>query len=477
MSAADDLRKAQEALNDPKFKGPYLFEKKQYSLTGLRDELIPVLEGRKAAEEKQAQETVRGFAAFNANVRRLEKQVKELQDIVNRDRNAFAKGKVSEAELSKSEKKLADAQLRLESLTTREAAPTGRTAVTTTQPTTTTAQPTGTATVGATTTTTPATSGTSTGAAGGGKKGGKKASDTAITTSWEETFKQKFPQYAYLLDVNVFGQDMSDLLRRAVTEKWYDSDQLETLMSQGVSGTNYYRNTTTNQQAFDKLTPANRQQLIDQKMIALRDTFGNLQFSEKQLMEIATKASRDGKEGKALELFVYQQALATTPGATGFVAATPASRVLSSAEADRIRAIGRDYGVRLSDQEVQDVLTGRKSEDDLRQSYKLVARKLYKGAEEDIDAGLTIQQIFAPYRQYAAAILEKSPNQIDFIDQNGVPTVYADALQGQEGPLSLGQWVQKLKSDPKYGYQYTSQANAEVSGMVSTLEKAFGFRK
>lgn len=306
------------------------------------------------------------------------------------------------------------------------------------------------------------------------KKGAKK---DASKVAWEETFKQKFPQYAYLLDVNVFGQDMSDLLRRAVTEKWYDSDQLETLMSQGVSGTNYYRNTTTNQQAFDKLTPANRQQLIDQKMIALRDTFGNLQFSEKQLMEIATKASRDGKEGKALELFVYQQALATTPGATGFVAATPASRVLSSAEADRIRGIGRDYGVRLSDQEVQDVLTGRKSEDDLRQSYKLVARKLYKGAEEDIDAGLTIQQIFAPYRQYAAAILEKSPNQIDFIDQNGVPTVYADALQGQEGPLSLGQWVQKLKSDPKYGYQYTSQANAEVSGMVSTLEKAFGFRK
>lgn len=294
--------------------------------------------------------------------------------------------------------------------------------------------------------------------------------------SWEDTFKQKFPQYAYLLDVNVFGQDMGDVLRRAVTEKWYDSDQLETLMTQGVTGTNYYRTTTTNQQAFDKLTPANRESLVGEKMRVLKDTFGNLQFSDQQLMEIATKATRDGKQGKALDLFVYQQALATVPGATGFVATTPASRVLSSSEADRIRSIGRDYGVRLSDQEVQDVLTGRKSEEDLRQSYKLVARKLYKGAEEDIDAGLTIQQIFAPYRQYAAAVLEKAPDQIDFIDKNGVPTVYADALQGDEGPLSLGQWLRKLKTDPKYGYQYTSQANAEVSSMVSTLEKAFGLR-
>ena len=345
------------------------------------------------------------------------------------------------------------------------------TATPTTTPTVTpTVTPTATGTATGTATTTPTTSRTTT----TNKKGGGKKQVAA--TSWEETFKQKFPQYAYLLDVNVFGQDMGDVLRRAVTEKWYDSDQLETLMTQGVTGTNYYRTTTTNQQAFDKLTPANRESLVGEKVRVLKDTFGNLQFSDQQLTEIATKAARDGKQGKALDLFVYQQALATVPGATGFVATTPASRVLSSSEADRIRSIGRDYGVRLSDQEVQDVLTGRKSEEDLRQSYKLVARKLYKGAEEDIDAGLTIQQIFAPYRQYAAAVLEKAPDQIDFVDKNGVPTVYADALQGDEGPLSLGQWLRKLKTDPKYGYQYTSQANAEVSGVVSTLEKAFGFR-
>jgi hypothetical protein len=54
--------------------------------------------------------------------------------------------------------------------------------------------------------------------------------------------------------------------------------------------------------------------------------------------------------------------------------------------------------------------------------------------------------------------------------------MYADALQGQDGPMSLGQWMTTLKTNPKYGYQYTNQANAEVSSMVSTLEKAFGLR-
>jgi hypothetical protein len=303
----------------------------------------------------------------------------------------------------------------------------------------------------------------------------KKKKKPAVV-SWEETFKQKFPQYAYLLDETIFGADMGDVLRRAVTENWYDSDQLETLMTQGVTGTVYYRNTTTAQQTFDKSTPANQQASVDKYLTVLKDKYGNLQFTDSQLVEIAKKSARDQKNDKSLELFVYQQALSTVPGATGFVAATPASRALSSAEANSIRAIGRDYGVKLSDQEVQDVLTGRKSEEDLRQSYRMVARKLYKGAEEDIDGGLTIQQVFAPYRQYAAALLEKAPDQIDFIDANGVPTMYADALQGQDGPMSLGQWMTTLKTNPKYGYQYTNQANAEVSSMVSTLEKAFGLR-
>ena len=65
---------------------------------------------------------------------------------------------------------------------------------------------------------------------------------------------------------------------------------------------------------------------------------------------------------------------------------------------------------------------------------------------------------------------------MDFIDANGAPTIYADALQGADGPLSLTEWMRKLKSDPKYGYQYTEQANQEVSRVVTTLEKAFGLR-
>lgn len=303
------------------------------------------------------------------------------------------------------------------------------------------------------------------------------AAGEKIPANWEARFRQEFPQYQYLLDETVFGADMTALLQRAVLEKWFDSDEAKTLMEQGFAATEYAQNTTTNQQNFDKLTPGNKQAQIDKYKLEIKQAYGNLQIDDASLTTIATKAARDAKTGKGLELFIYQEALAKPVGTNVYAMQTAATRALTSGEADRIRQIGRDYGFQLSNQEVEDVLTGRKTEDDLRQSYKIAARRWYKGVAEDLDAGLTIDQIFKPYRQYAAQILEKPIDQIDLVDTGGAPSIYSEALQGQDGPLSLTEWAQKLKSDPKYGYQYTSRANQEVSSVVRSLEKAFGFTR
>lgn len=293
---------------------------------------------------------------------------------------------------------------------------------------------------------------------------------------WLTKFKQEFPQYTYLLDETTFGADMTELLQRAVTQKWYDSDQLETLMNQGFAGTQYYKNTTTAQQNFDKLTPANKQAQIDQFKLVVQQTFGNLQFDDATLTNIATKAARDNRQGKALELYVYQESFAKPVGATGFVQPTAATRALTSSAADEIRQIGRDYGSRVTDQEVQDVLTGKTTIDSLRQTYKMAAKRWYKGAADDIDAGVTVEQLFRPYKQYAAAILGKPLEQIDLIDANGAPTLYAQALEGKDGPMSISEWTQKLKSDDRFGWQFTSEAKQKATSLVMDLEKAFGFR-
>jgi len=338
---------------------------------------------------------------------------------------------------------------------------------TTTTPTvTTTTTPTVTPTV-----TPPATS-----AATGGKGKGKKG---AANTSWEETFKKEFPQYAYLLDETIFGADMTELLRRSITEKWYEEDDsiATQLFTGGLTGTNYYRTTTTNQQNFDKSTPANKQQLIDTQKLNISQTYGELQLNDETITGIATKAARDGKTGKALELLVYQAAFAAKPETAEMPVATPVTRALTSTQADQVRAAARKYGQFASNNDIQSVLTGATTLDNLTQNYKLTAKRIFRGLAQDIDSGLTVEQVFDPYRRYAASVLEKPLESIDLFDAAGKPTNFQDAIFGNEGPLSLGDWVTRLKSDDKYGYQFTNQARQQATNLVMEMEKAFGFRR
>jgi hypothetical protein len=71
--------------------------------------------------------------------------------------------------------------------------------------------------------------------------------------------------------------------------------------------------------------------------------------------------------------------------------------------------------------------------------------------------------------------LEKAPDQVAFLDGNGVPTQFASALMGEK-PMSLTDWITKLKSDDKYGWQFTNEAKQQASNLVMDLEKKFGFR-
>lgn len=507
MSAENDLKKAQEALKDPNFRGTYEFEGNKYSLTELRDDLIPLLKKRDKAEKKRAKETAGGYAALTSQIRSAQERLQESRDMLTRNRNAFAKNNLSIEELVASEQRVADAENVLAQLTTRAAYPTNvsiptqATGFTEEQiatmranadkfgpqlsmiPTEKTTENGTTPSRAATTVVTRSQVDAALVASGLPDTPENRKSIRADLKAGKETvgdwltvFKRKFPQYQYLLDEKTFGADVTALLQRAVTQKWYESDQFETLMDQGFSGTQYFQNTTTAQQNFDKSTAANKQSQIDQFKLLVQQSFGNLQFDDATLTTIATKAARDNRQGKALELYVYQESFAKPAGTTSFAQPTAATRALTSSAADAVRQIGRDYGSKVTDQEVQDVLTGKTTIDDLRQTYKIAARRWYKGAADDIDAGVTVEQLFRPYKQYAAAILGKPLEQIDLVDANGKPTLYAEALEGQDGPMSISQWTQKLKSDDRFGWQYTPEAKQRATSLVMDLEKAFGFR-
>ena len=90
-----------------------------------------------------------------------------------------------------------------------------------------------------------------------------------------------------------------------------------------------------------------------------------------------------------------------------------------------------------------------------------------------IDAGVTLEDIAYDYRKAAADVLGLPVNAVplseDFLGQ--------DLKTGEAWKyrvMTTNEWKTQLKSNPDYGYQFTTNARKEVNDVVQKLEKAFG---
>lgn len=493
MSIQDDLAKAQAALRDPNVKS-YRYKNKTYTLTQLRDVLIPQLQKEIQSQKTAEQEAQAAIIQGDAAVRAAQKRLEEAQSILLQDRRAFAKNNLSEAKLAVSEQRVADAQRNLDALLgvgTVTTAPVSRTNVPgpTVRVGGRTATPTVTATpqeepVTETPVDEPVVTTPTTTSKGKGKGRGKKAAAPAgtgpmgLTAEVRAEFAKQFPEFAASLDggageqafVDFFGKDLIDLWVRVATTDEYDLDSKEGLAVylRDVENTAYGQRTNQAQQDFD-LNPKNQSVLIKAKRDEITKSYADLQLTDAQLNEVARDAARNGYTGDDLRFSLYNYAYrGALPTAT------------ESALADEIRNIGRSYGYTVSQDKLKAALTGTPfngrmvTKESLLQEAQTAAKGAYGHLADQIDSGLTLDDIFYNYKMFAARTLGVDPNTIDYTKD----TKWSEAFGTKEtGQMSLNDWVTKLKRDGRYGYQYSPQAQEEVASVVSTLEKAFGFRK
>jgi hypothetical protein len=272
-----------------------------------------------------------------------------------------------------------------------------------------------------------------------------------------------------------FGKDLIDLMIRVSDPKGvYDlttSAGLERIQ-QEIRGTNYWQTTISATKNFDQLIDADKQNLITQTKSRIANTYGDLGLTEDTLNQVATTVARTGLTGLGEKQAVYN----ATFKATSNQAQT--GRALSGADADRIRNLGRAYNFKVSDAQVQSILTGTPeattgqvlTEEGLRQRLQKFARGAYPQLADQIDAGLSLEDVGANYRRYAADLLERSEDEIDMFSGP-----YLKAFGSKDGgQLSLSEWVTTVKSDPTFGWQYTKQANQQATDIALSLARAFG---
>lgn len=307
-------------------------------------------------------------------------------------------------------------------------------------------------------------------------KSGKKPQ-----ADWETLVAQQAGEYAYLLDPKFEG--VPELLRKAVDKDWFDSPEGEKQFLQEFAKTPYALNADANQEKFDLSDPGTKRSLIEAQIDNIRSQYGEIQFDQTTLEEVATTAARNKSTNIELGRLVYRAAFKRGAAQPAFGESVAAKTALGGEDVARVRAIYRAYGQTADDQTIARVLAGEvdpasgvvMTEDMLRNNLRDIAKVSYKPFADLLDRGISVETIFQPYKQIAASVLEKTPDEVELVDASGKPSQFASALMMKE-PMSLTDWITTLKSDERYGWQFTSEAKQKATSLVMDLEKAFGFR-
>ena len=143
-----------------------------------------------------------------------------------------------------------------------------------------------------------------------------------------------------------------------------------------------------------------------------------------------------------------------------------------------IQSIARSNGFRVKDivpggqteqQVLQGIATGKIDANRLAQdARKLAAQGQPQYVRELLGQGYNLDQVFAPYRQTMANLLEINEDEIDLND-----TTLRSAIS-DKGDMNLYDFKKTLKADKRW--QYTENAKAEVSDITLKILRDFGFQ-
>jgi hypothetical protein len=319
--------------------------------------------------------------------------------------------------------------------------------------------------------------------AGGTIGGGTTDTAKFKVGDWQAVLQDQFPGYSKdWLASNAtthFGQDMINLMVEAAKPNGrfmgLTTDASVAAFQKAIKQTTYWQTTETAAKNFDQAIGVDRDRIINNKKLEIANSYGDVSFDDATLTQLATNAARLGLTGLGLQQAVYAGAL--KPGAGGSQTAL-AGRVLQGADADRIRSIGRSWNTKISDSQVQAILTGKAdpatglvlTEDGLREQLQAKWKGAMPHLRDQFDAGLTLDQIGSSYKSYASQLLETPEDQINMFEGP-----YLQAFDnGEGGQLSLSQWIEKVKTDSRFGWQYTKQANQQATDIALSLARAFG---
>lgn len=282
--------------------------------------------------------------------------------------------------------------------------------------------------------------------------------------SIDEAVRQNYPQFSYMLDnPDFFGKDVVDIFRRATSENWTPDR-----FAGAIQATKYWQNTVGAAKNFDAAPEADKQTRIDNTLREINSVTEVGSLDQGEVATFARDMARRGLTGDALKQMTYQFVFRQG------VETDAAQQALFTETAAQMRRISKAYGSSLGDDQIRTYLEEGKTPQNLQAMYREKLKAQYPHLASQLDADLTYEDIVADYRQMAAQILERSPDQIDFTKPEFMEAVATRDTNGTTRQLSLGEWSTKLKTDDRYGYSKTNTAIQQARTLSSNIARTFG---
>jgi hypothetical protein len=297
---------------------------------------------------------------------------------------------------------------------------------------------------------------------------------------WRTYFKQQFPQLASMVDGGagesearkIFG-DLIDLFIEVATNPDafdFTSTAGRDAFKNRVLSTQYAIKTTESRAKWDALDQTEKDEQLRNKTSEIRASFAGLGLTTSELNNLAVQSLQDGRSDYELKYLAF-----------GKLADRPGGGLKETKEAMDLTATLKAYDYDFTDEQLEAALTGG-AINGVPQSVELLVNKARYGAQQKYGAfsdlfqqGFTVSDVFEPYQQTAANLLELPITSVSI--KNPLFKRALEQKNADGSAMSISDWQTTLKTDDRYNWRYTNNANRTISSVMATLERAFGLIK
>lgn len=266
---------------------------------------------------------------------------------------------------------------------------------------------------------------------------------------------------------------LNDPQIRTIFLRYINGEIDEGTLSGLVMQTPAFQSTTLKQRQWATLQardPATAASTVDQAKAGVRrmaDQLGYL-LNEDQVNALATAIVRDGyNEDQAKVWIVTNRVMAG--GGQSLEALQAVNNTLASWMVDMSDAARREW--------VANIVIGTQSLDTFKEFVRQSAMSKFPTMAAALTANpnLTPDQFVDPYRQEAVRQLGVNPATVDFRDPKWSKALQVfDPKAGQMRAMNLDEWSRELRSDPQYGWRFTTGAKDQAAALIMQIGQSMG---